>query len=530
VPTTNPWPRLLRRRAGFRTLVALLVLGPLPLAASIGAADEPPSPASVEIADEGTGSKPTAPKSVDSDAGTEASGSEETPPGTAGGVEGDSAPRRVHLIIDRHSEVGGTVVSEDLDEISIDVDGADEVRTFTKARILFIVDLVDPTPGQSGVVRLRNGETFRGTILDDGFHGVTMEIAGIRSFHPRAAVLRTTLEPSFEEQYRTLRKAIPEADHVRRLALCQWLFDRGMYRACRDELDRLLESFDLGEARRLRRLVEAQLSLEGETSDDDLVTLPGRPAPDDEARGPISLRDLLPDRVLTAEDVNLIRVFEIDFRRPPRVSIPQRTIRTLIERNAAHPSIPATSEGRTRMFRADPIDLVRLMFELKARDLYSEIEVESEPYALNLFRRRVHDAWLIGNCATSRCHGGLDGGRLFLHNRNSRDERVRFTNLLILLRSELGSQPLVDFERPRDSLIVQHALPRTEARFPHPDVPGWKPVFTNANERLLADSLRWIESMYRPRPAYPVEYEPPDLRPAIDVSEASDEPAAGPTR
>lgn len=440
----------------------------------------------------------------------------------------DDRPRRVHLIIDRHSEAGGTVVSEDLDEISIAV--GDEVRTFAKNRILTIVELVDPEPGQTGVVRLRNGETFRGVILADAFDGVTMEIAGIRSFQPRTAVLRTTLEPSFEEQYRTLRKTIPEADHVRRLALCQWLFDRRMYEACRDEIDSLLEDFDLGEARRLRRLVEAQLSLESELpsrSDDGTSRRDGG---SDSDRGPIALRDLLPDRILTADDVNMIRVFEIDFRRPPRVTVPQQTIRTLIEQYAAHPAIPATSEGRTRMFRADPIDLVRLMFELKARDLYSEIEVDSEPYALNLFRRRVHDAWLIGNCATSRCHGGLDGGGLFLHNRNSRDDRIRFTNLLILLRSELGPQPLVDFERPLDSLVIQHALPRTEARFPHPDVPGWKPVFTNANERLLADSLRWIESMYRPRPAYPVEYEPPDLRPALDESAPPDEPAAGPTR
>jgi len=450
----------------------------------------------------------------------------------------DEPPRRVHLIIDRHTEVGGTVVSEDLDEIVLEVegegdgegDGEGEIRTFAKARILTIVELVDPKPGQTGVVRFRNGESVRGVVLAVDFDGVTMRIAGIRSVHPRSAVLRTTLEPSFEEQYRDLRKAIPKADHVRRLALCQWLFDRRMYQAARDELEALLGDFDLGEARRLQRLVEAQLALE---EDPESLAADGwsdGTGADGSDRGPVRLRDLLPDRLLTREDVNLIRVFEIDFRRPPRVSIEPDTIRTLITRYAAHPAIPADSEGRTRMFRADPIDLVRLMFELKARDLYSEIEVESEPYALNLFRRRVHDAWLLGNCATSRCHGGLDGGGFFLHARNGRDDRVRFTNLLILLRSELGPQPLVDFERPRDSLIVQHALPRTEARFPHPDVPGWKPVFTSANERLLADSLRWIESMYRPRPAYPVEYEPPDLRPDPGASTTDDAPPAGPTR
>ena len=34
----------------------------------------------------------------------------------------------------------------------------------------------------------------------------------------------------------------------------------------------------------------------------------------------------------------------------------------------------------------------------------------AEPAALNVIRQRAHDAWLPQNCATSPCHGGLDGG------------------------------------------------------------------------------------------------------------------------
>ena len=73
--------------------------------------------------------------------------------------------------------------------------------------------------------------------------------------------------------------------------------------------------------------------------------------------------------------------------------------------------------------------------------------------------------------------------------------------MLILERWDELPQPLVDWENPANSLIVQHALPRSEARFPHPEVPSWKPVFKPGNQRLLRDSLQWIEAMYRPRPA-----------------------------
>jgi hypothetical protein len=58
------------------------------------------------------------------------------------------------------------------------------------------------------------------------------------------------------------------------------------------------------------------------------------------------------------------------------------------------------------------------------------------------------------------------------------------------------------------SLIIQHGLPRGDAQLPHPDVHGWKPVF-GKNDRLRREALAWIEAMMRPRPVYPVDYEPP---------------------
>jgi len=42
-------------------------------------------------------------------------------------------------------------------------------------------------------------------------------------------------------------------------------------------------------------------------------------------------------------------------------------------------------------------------------------------------------------------------------------------------------------------------------------VPGWKPVFDRSNERLMADCERWIATMHRPRPQYPVDFDPPSL-------------------
>ena len=142
------------------------------------------------------------------------------------------------------------------------------------------------------------------------------------------------------------------------------------------------------------------------------------------------------------------------------MSISPDTIRTLIERYGTSELLPASQTERTALFRADETELAKLMFRLQARELYPQINVLSEPAALNEFRLRVHDAWLINNCTTSRCHGGLDAGRLFLHQRNSKDARVRYTNLLILERLELDPEwPLINYDEPLMSLIIQHALP-----------------------------------------------------------------------
>ena len=113
-------------------------------------------------------------------------------------------------------------------------------------------------------------------------------------------------------------------------------------------------------------------------------------------------------------DVNLLRVYEIDFDRPPQVAVAPETIRSLIEQFGTSKLIPVEPRERTALYRADPINIVRIMFELRARELYPEIEVITEPWALNLFRQRVHNTWLIQNCAdvapAAKSRAGQRGG------------------------------------------------------------------------------------------------------------------------
>ena len=256
-------------------------------------------------------------------------------------------------------------------------------------------------------------------------------------------------------------------------------------------------------APQLLELVEARIDLEASGSETP------RPLPPKENR-----TEGLPDRMLSAEDVNIIRVYEIDFRRPPKVEVDPKTIRKLIANHSTNALIPDQVSRQEQLFALDDLEQVKLIFDVQARELYPEIQVKGEPHSLNLFRTKVHNAWLIRNCATSGCHGGVNAGKFFLHRYGLNSPKTVYENLLILERTELdGPNKLIDYEDPRKSLLVQYALPTSEATFKHPPVPGFKPAFPSGGGKTMSDTLEFIEAMYRPRPYYPVEYEPPTLDP-----------------
>ncbi len=424
--------------------------------------------------------------------------------GQDAGRHADAPGERVILHIGRGQVVMGHVTLEDNDVIVVrQLDT--RLESYSKSRVLKIIRLVDPEPGQMGVVILNGGQKRVGVIVEDTFEHVIVNIDGIRTKLVREAVDYVILRPTFDQQYENYRSSARTPRQ--RFQLCQWLVEKHRYKLASEELAKLIRDYPEPDSIQLLKVVKAQLAMTR------VDPTPASVEPADDGGGADDNDEtVLPARILSFEDVNLIRVYEIDFDRPPQVAVDPATIRTMIELYGTSSVIPASERDRRSLYRAEPIEIVEVLFTLKARDLYSEVNVITEPYALNLFRRRVHNAWLLNTCATARCHGGVDAGRFFLHRRRHKDERVRYTNLLILERLEVDPKwPLVNYDEPMMSLIVQYGLPRHLARQPHPDVSGWKPVFGRGGQRMLRDTVTWIESMMQPRPDYPVDYEPPRL-------------------
>lgn len=437
---------------------------------------------------------------------------EEAPPTKATDASGDDAddaddapPRVAIVVVDERERVGGTIQLES-DEVIVLRTPEGRMRSFAKDGVRRVDHLLGRAPGRRGTVVLRSGETHAGLILLDDLEKVQLEIGGVAVDFERRRVDRLVLEPTVRERYEHYRALLDRDDVEAHYDLCRWLADEREWTLAAAELERLLGRMDHRRARDLQRIVLAQLDLARERAERAAEGGVAEESDsgdrrDPDARGPL--------RLLNEREVDLIRVYEIDFRRPPRVDVPRAVVDVLLDRYGDAEVIPDDPVDRDRLHRAPSIEIVRLMFQLRARELYDEIRVRTEPAALDLFRRRVHDAWLIRNCGA--CHDGDHVGPFRLVTFRPRRTEARYTNLLLLERTEVPEGRLVDYDDPTSSLILQYALPRARARVPHPPVGEFRPVFTGPNDDRLLAAVGWIESMYRPRPEYPVELDPEDV-------------------
>ena len=359
---------------------------------------------------------------------------------------------------------------------------------------------VADTPGEVEVVLL-DGRSFRGTLIREDAREVVIRIAGIETKFPAKDVAAVNEVITVEEYHRTLRDRIADDDYENRLRLCHWLHHRGRIDLALEELDSLLTAYPgLESARDLRRLLEAKQRLSQ------------APAVGNEQGSTQASPTARPDRPrLTEAEMNLLRVFETNLDNPPRLIIPRETLLKLFQDYPDSPLLPRTEEGRRAFLARPAVEQLDVMFRLGARHLYGEVRVLSEPDAFVRFRRDVHRTWLSNSCATAQCHGGAEAGALQLLTGPSTDLSVVYTNFLILERTRIDGQPLINHDDPASSLLLEMGLPPWQTNRTHPEVRGWRPVFRDRSDPVFFRSVEWINSLYHPRPAYPVDFTPPGM-------------------
>jgi hypothetical protein len=380
---------------------------------------------------------------------------------------------------------------------------------------------------------LTTGETLFGELVERTSKRVVIRIAGVETSVAADRVARLVRQRSPEERYRSMRAIIDDDDVARLILLVQWLMERDMLAEARLELDAALDQEPSNpEARRLSRLLDQRIALEERTDEARPAAEPAvEPEPARERAAPPGRFG--PDQfpVLTDEQVNLLKVYELDLDDPPRLLIDRETTERFLNDYAGSAGLPRTETERRAFLQKPPIEILELMFTLRARELYGEVRVLDLPDALDQFRENVSAAWVTRNCGSVNCHGGTDAPPPHSYNRRPFSERSALTNFVILDRFRLpGGRPLIDYERPGDSPLLQLGLPQPDSAYPHPDVPGWRPAFRSRDSRRYRQAVDWINAMIRPRPNVPIEYTPPDIE-AIRAENAAargeEPPAAG---
>lgn len=372
------------------------------------------------------------------------------------------------------------------------------------------------------ILHLTTGRRLTGLLVSRSDNEVVIRVGGIATPFKREQIDRLEILPPVLDRYRAMRATIDDTDTQNLLLLVEWLRTRELYTQALTELDLILirEPFN-PKAREQHTLITQLQRLRDRAANSPPPGAPeGSPeASNTEPQAARPARKTFP--LLSEDDINLIKVYEIDLAKPPRMRIDRSTIDALIQAYSDSELIPTSKEGRDALYRQSPERILDLMFRLRARDFYSRVKVLDQPEAMKQFRADVHSAWLINACATDRCHGGTDAGRLALYNRARNADPAVYTNFLILERFKLtDGTPLINYDQPQRSPLLHLALPRERSLYPHPDTPaarGWRPTFTSQRDRRYEDTLNWIRAMYRPRPDYPVTYEPPEPRSLLDL-------------
>lgn len=370
----------------------------------------------------------------------------------------------------------------------------------------------DPKPQSERtevIVALRDGREVSGQLIRRDPEQIVIRINGIDTPFSTDMVEDIRVMPSALEQYRELRASIDDKDVQQLITLIKWLQQRRLYEEALDELAHVLNLEPSNpDGLSLRKLIESQILL-------DVKAGQSRPAGGDGMHKPA--RSMEPVFQLLGDDqINLIKVFELDLSDPPRMIVSRDTITQLIERYAGNPLIPSTRDGREVLYRDRPEKILDLMFRVRARDLYSQVKVLDHPTPMRRFREDVHRGWLLNGCATTNCHGGQEAGRLWLYNRKPSSDATVYTNFLILDRFRMSDgKALIDYNDPANSPLLQMGLPREDSLYPHPRVErmnlgrDWRHVFGSSDDRKFMDAVAWMNSLYRPRPEYPVIYKPP---------------------
>jgi hypothetical protein len=358
------------------------------------------------------------------------------------------------------------------------------------------------------VLELKDGRTVKGDLVDENPTMVTISIGGINASFSRSDIEQISYEKTLIDIYQEKRAELEADDYTGRYNLARWLYEQNDPEADQlagRELQALLRvQPDNEQAKLLLNMVVDRIRQRQQGGDQARAD---QPRTDGSASDRPDGRPARP-KLLTEQQCNLLKIYEIDLSTEPRIVVPRKTAQELLERYRTNDSLREYlgRNGLARFTSLPDYRQLQIMFECQARDLYDQVQIREEPAPLQYFRTQINPN-LVVRYMLRYFKPQLQ--HIYLVDERPNRIEPAYTNFLMLHRGQLEGRPLIDRDQPRESMLIQWALPREDAQFPAPEVRGWRPYFTGLEDRRLAETEQWIRSMMFPAPRYPIQFTPP---------------------
>jgi hypothetical protein len=411
--------------------------------------------------------------------------------------------------------------------------GRGTIRTWAICGGLAVGFAVSAALARPGIVKLDNGTTYEGDVTPDPKdpNALIVNVHGIASRIARNQIASVQYTQDFASTFHErLSKLAPE-DVKGRLALSREAFNNRDYKLAREAAESAREADpNSAEAVAMLNTIQGQMRLVESKTRPSMTSAPAgatQPVPPSPPGAGVGPGD---QKVLKPAEINAIRQAEL---RPEDTGIRYRFNRDVVRRFERYENIqPSEWASMT------PNQQIHEIITHGTPEMRRDVEILNDPPALFQYRRNVQQ-FVIQNCATMNCHAAPNAQKFQLVVPADSDAAT-YTNFYILSRyvkqrkvsASQASNPfaqsdlrMIDRQKPRDSLLLQYALPGSLADYPHPDVPGYKPAFHSVNDPRYRTILNWIGNTLQPvQPDYGFEFTPSG--PAIEQRPAATQPAS----
>ena len=404
--------------------------------------------------------------------------------------------------------------------------------------ILVVACLVTLTSlqAETKTLVLKDGAKVTGEVteVEDGYEVKTrFGIRKVKRYEVKEILV--TLTP--EEEYAKLLDDLDESDPDAQLKLGQWAMENGLLAEAKERFQDVLElRSDDEKAQLLLRQVETLLE-EARKRQAEEKASEGTTTKPSGTRQPADVAGVDPETLIKIDDIYRIRLAEVTFNKNENRKLRVRFENGVLDRLAA--SWEGDEDFDSRAFKRRWSEAEQLEYILQRVDrenwgIRDDIDITSEVQ----FMREYHEViWplLRRSCADAACHTsveGVGGFRLLVPpSRVMTDDltvRVNYCNFVLLDSYQTKNEfRMIDRDVPKESLLLQFALPPEQAKYKHPPVGGQSitPLLSDKDSKQYKAMLGWLEdSLKGPvHPVYNISY-----KPLITLGQAADTPAEPP--